>query len=171
VSDPADNPITPGINKLLRRKASQIVRQARLPGQDREDLTQDLIVELLKRLQKYDSVKAKGNHGKFVKMIARRATINLLRRFSAVKRSAHSTSSMNDMAIELELISGDAEREELTRDVTDALTVLPADLQQVALLLMTESIAEIARILGVSRDTVYARVRKIRTHLQNGTNW
>jgi RNA polymerase sigma factor (sigma-70 family) len=166
VSDQNENPITPAINALLRRKAAQIARQARLPFRDREDLAQDLIVELLKRLEKYDPVKAKGNYERFVQMIIRRATINILCRLGVAKRSAHSTISLNDIETEVSKGELEAEQAELARDVKEVLAALPSELREIAELLMTESIARTASILGISRHTVYERVTEIRTHFE-----
>jgi RNA polymerase sigma-70 factor, ECF subfamily len=168
---------------LIRRKARQLIGKYGFNRDDCEDLMQELTLDLLIRLSKFDASKACLDT--FVSRIVDRRVANVIRYQRQVKRDFHRRAPSLDEPIrddegraisrgerisqdEYDLrmgkyTSNEAEREEMRMEVGAAISGLPWDLQLLANLLRTHSMTEAARKLGVHRDTLYsARLPRLR---------
>jgi RNA polymerase sigma-70 factor (ECF subfamily) len=149
--------------KLIRVKSRQIVRQARLPRTDREDLEQQLTLHLLARLPGYDpAIRPRDAH---VRMLLRQGAATVLRSLRACKRCGPAVSlsaTLPEEPIDREGLPSDRDRAEVASDVAEAVASLPAELREIAELLTNHTVAELVHRLGVSRSTLYRRVADIR---------
>ena len=161
--------------ELIHHKARQLVGTAGFNEDDVEDIEQELALDLLRRLPKFDPSRA--THNTFVARLVERKISNLIRyRTTEVRDFRREACSLNDdidvgedePMQRLATISQDehdlsrgkhrlpaTERQDLQRDLTAVLAELPSGLQQAAKMLMTMSIAQVARTLGVPRSTFY----------------
>jgi len=170
---------------VIRHKARQLIGKYGFTRDDYDDLQQEMMLDLLRRLGKYDPSKA--GLSTFVARIVDRKVSTLIRHQRQEKRDYRRQVCSLDAKVEDqdgqargldEVLSQDAfddevarhdrpgaERLDLRLDLTLALDELPDDLRQLALRLQTRTVAEIARELGVPRSTLYekgiARLRKI----------
>jgi RNA polymerase sigma factor (sigma-70 family) len=165
---------------IVRKKVRQIIGRAGFKSQDREDLEQELLTRLLHSLKSFDPAKA---HRKcFVTAVVERDVANIMRDKKAKKRDHRRISSLHVMievadegSTELSATIGDGEfnarlcrhrrsAEELSQlasDLADVVATLPDDLRALAERLKTQSIAEIARSMGIPRTTLNHSVRQI----------
>lgn len=164
----AENPIDPATAERIGRKSRQILRQTGLPRSEREDVEQTLALLLLQRLAKFDP--NQGDRAAFVRMVLRQLTVNMLRFFTAAKRSGRPVSldallrTADDDP--LHPAEGDSKTSEdlgdLVLDLAGALETLPAELRTMADELRMSSKTQAAHNLGVSRSTLHERVQEIR---------
>jgi RNA polymerase sigma factor (sigma-70 family) len=169
---------------LIRRKTRQIIGTCGFTQADYADLEQDLTLDLLVRLSKFDPSKA--GLKTFVARVVDHKIANLTRHRRQQRRDyCREVCSLDDPIEDAEggsitrgesvskdehdLRWGKHSRSEIDRiemrlDISLAVSELPADLKLIAQHLMTSSITETARKLGVPRGTLYqtgiARLRK-----------
>jgi RNA polymerase sigma-70 factor (ECF subfamily) len=148
--------IDPTVAAIVRRKACRLVGRAGLRPQDREDLEQQLVLHILEQLKRFDP--ALGTWPAFVQRLVERFGLNLVRSLRARKRNSGPLAPLPE-----EGHPGPEKPPVPDLDRTEALAQLPEDLRAVAELLVTESVTGAARELGVSRSTVHARVRELRS--------
>ena len=146
--------IDPTVAAIVRRKACRLVGRAGLRPQDREDIEQQLVLHILEQLEQFDP--ARGTWPAFVQRLVERFGKNLIRSLRAQKRTSGLLAPLPEAG------PADAPVPE-GLDLTEALARLPEDLRAVAELLVTRTVAGAARALGVSRSTVHARVRELRS--------
>jgi RNA polymerase sigma-70 factor (ECF subfamily) len=170
---------------VIRHKARQLIGKYGFTRDDYDDLQQEMMLDLLRRLGKYDPSRA--GLSTFVARIVDRKVSTLIRHQRQEKRDYRRPVCSLDAQVEDqdgqargldEVLSQDAfddevarhdrpsaERLDLRLDLSLVLDELPDDLRQLALRLQTRTVAEIARELGVPRSTLYekgiARLRKI----------
>jgi RNA polymerase sigma-70 factor (ECF subfamily) len=159
----------------IHHKARQLVGQAGYTEDDIEDIEQDLTLDLLERLPKFDPAKATLNT--FVARCIDHKVSQLLRhRQTEMRDHQREACSLNDevevgeeeLAERHTTISQDehdlrigkhnrpaAERADLQLDVAAVLADLPPELREVAEMLTTMPVAEVARTLGIPRSTLY----------------
>lgn len=157
---------------LVHCKARQLVGKAGYTPDDIKDIEQDLIQDLLERLPKFDPAKATLNT--FAARVVERRLCNLLRhRHTEMRDPRREAFSLNE---EVETDDGPMERHEtigqeeidpftgrchqpaaervhLQMDLDAIIAGLSPELRQIADLLRTLSVAEVARELGISRRT------------------
>lgn len=164
--------LTPYLKSLIECKARSLVGKAGYKPDDIKDIEQDLIQDLLERLPKFDPAKASINT--FADRVVGRRICNLLRDRQAAVRDWRREAFSLDEEIEteegsttrLEFFSQDkvdlltercdrreVERAHLQLDLEAALAGLTPELRQIAEMLMTQSVAEVARELGIPRGT------------------
>ncbi|NQT19507.1 MAG: RNA polymerase subunit sigma-24 [Planctomycetes bacterium] len=168
--------------RLIRHKARQLAGKAGFTRSDTEDIEQELAVDLLERLPKFDSAKATKNT--FSACVIERKISNLIRHRTQQMRDRRRESfSLNDLikddngaAVErgLTIDHEDAgfrrgtrrrtreEEEHLRLDVSLVISALPSDLGKLAELLKTHTITQAAEKLGVPRTTLYGAVERLR---------
>jgi DNA-directed RNA polymerase specialized sigma24 family protein len=152
------NAIDSTIAAIVRRKACRMVGRAGLLPQDREDIEQELVLHILKQLKQYNP--ARGTWPAFVQCLVERFGKNLIRSLHAAKRKGGPLAPLSEEGPSV------PERPPVAPeqfDLAEALMQLPEDLRAVAELLTTETVADTARALGISRATVHARVRELRS--------
>lgn len=179
-----NEPLTPYLTALIEVKARQLVGKAGYTPDDIKDIEQDLTQDLLERLPKFDPAKASINT--FADRVVGRRICNLTRDRQADMRDWRREAFSLDEEIETdegstarhEFFSQDkvdlrtgrydrsaTERANLQMDMEAVLASLTPELRQVADMLRTQSVAEVARELGIPRGTfrdIYlARLREV----------
>ena len=163
-----DEGIDPYAVEIIRFKARQLVGQAGFTVADRDDLEQELILDLLGRLPKYDP--KRGKLTTFIARIVEHKIANLIARQRASKRDyRRSTCSLNDSLDQEDYLvrlgvepKPDDQLSELTLDVAAVVDSLPPELRELCRRLGTETVSEISRDQGVSRPTLYKSVNGLR---------
>ena len=157
---------------LVQCKARQLVGKAGYTWDDIEDIEQDLIRDLLEHLPKFDPAKATLNtfavrvvEGKISKLLRdRQAEMRDHRResFSLNEEVETEDGTVDVFEVvpqdEIDLRTGRynrpaADRAHLLMDMNAVLIGLSPELRQVADMLRTLSVAEVARELGIPRRT------------------
>jgi hypothetical protein len=132
-----------------------------------EDIEQELMCELLSCLNKIDE--SQGNVEHFIKKILARRAVNLLESFSRIKRGSlidFKEYAENDNLNATEIHENFLNFERL-------LGHLPSKYKLLCRLLASHSVAEVARIIGKSRASVYYYLKHISylaDHPQNSQN-
>lgn len=161
--------------ELIHHKARQLVGTAGYTQQDVEDIEQDLILDLLERLPKFDP--AKAQHNTFVARIVERKISNLIRDRQAevrdYRREACSLNEEIDVGAEelkqrVTTISQDEldrrtgkysrpsdERAQLQIDLDSVIAELPEDLRRAAALLRDHPVSQVAEQMGIPHATFY----------------
>jgi RNA polymerase sigma-70 factor (ECF subfamily) len=152
------NPIDPATAVCIRRKVRQIVRRTALNPSDREDLEQDIVLEILRRLPAFDETR--GKREAFIRVLLNHAVADLIRKL--LSRKVPVPLTLDELAVDdpgERLVS-------LAQDVETVLTGLPLHLREIAELLKTLSITKAARELGMPRATLQDRVRVLRQRFE-----
>ena len=161
---------------LIRRKARQLIGRCGFTEDDREDLEQEMIMDLLERQSKFDN--RKGCGATFMCRIVDHKISTIIRHRRQQKRDYRRQVCSRDDPIPIEGratitrgagISQDEydlrmgihsrpaeERQDLCVDVSLVVSRLPPDLQHLAEKLKTHSITEVAREQGIPRSTLYS---------------
>jgi RNA polymerase sigma factor (sigma-70 family) len=148
-------PIDPATAALIRRKAARMVGRAGLRVQDREDLEQELALHILEREGAFDV--RRGSWHAFARHVVDRHGENIVRSRRAKKRYGGPEERLTE-----EIPAPPTEAEVPVHVVATALATLPEKLRRVAELVMEGTVTAAAKALGISRSTVYARLREIR---------
>jgi RNA polymerase sigma factor (sigma-70 family) len=120
-----------------------------------DDIEQELMYGLLSCLNKFDE--RQGNVEHFIKKVLARRATNLLKSFSRIKRGP-----LIDFKEYAENDNWDAN--EIRRDLMDferLLNHLPSKYKMLCRLLTKHSVAEVAKIIGKSRASVYYYLQQI----------
>ncbi len=166
---------------LIRHKARQLVGKAGLTENDRQDLEQELMIDLLSRMKHFNP--AKGKKTTFMTRIVERRISNILEaRFAQCRDWRKCTASLNDpipggdddSTERIEQVSSDGQmghqgretieqrQNDIRLDVDRMIATLPEDLQELCEKLQSSNMAEIAREMGVPRSTLYGKLTKLR---------
>jgi RNA polymerase sigma factor (sigma-70 family) len=147
---------------FARRAAEVRSRKTRLADDsvDRDDLKQEVLMEVWAALRNFDPGRA--SLGTFIERIAAHEVVSFKRRIKAKKRTKPAdfefVSTSKNMVITVQL------RVDLGRLLRN---LAPLD-RCVARLLVEDSPAQVARILGISRSAVYRSIERIRDALLQG---
>ena len=174
--------ITDYAKRLVEFNAHQLAGKAGFTKDDVEDIKQELLLDILERLPKFDP--EKSSYNTFIDLVIRNKVQNLISARNWKRRDwRRESASLQDIIINNEgeptergeAFSEDdvkqrlgksspASREmvELGVDVDDVLSRLPAHLRILCETLREASISEVARKLGIPRTTVHERIRKLR---------
>ena len=166
---------------LIRHKARQLVGKAGLTEIDRQDLEQELMIDLLSRMKHFNP--AKGKKTTFMTRIVERRISNILEaRFAQCRDWRKCTASLNDpipggdddSTERIEQVSSDGQmghqgretieqrQNDIRFDVDRVIAALPEDLQELCEKLQSSNMAEIAREMGVPCSTLYGKLTKLR---------
>lgn len=170
--------------KMIRQKAKQLVGHFGLTKSDREDLEQELKLALLERFDRFDPETA--NWEAFTTMIVDHRIASIIdERWAGKREFRHNVVSLATQVpdadgeqVELAQQIGDTHQERVTGvaapDPTEAVELahdldvvcakLPPDLRELAERLKYESVAQIARDMGISRRTLRDRIAKLREY-------
>ena len=174
--------IDPYAADIIKYKARQLVGSMGFTEVDRQDLEQELILDLLRRLPKYDATRAQRTT--FIARLVDHKVATIIEARRAGKRDRRlCTCSLND-SVETEdgdsvervetisqedylrrtgrLSSPTAELCDLAMDLGRVTDRLPPDLRDLCRRLRTHTIAEISRDTGIPRGTIYELRRKVR---------
>ena len=173
--------------QTIRHKARQIVGKAGFRKDDIKDIEQEMTLDLLSRMPKFNPNKAAQNT--FVARVIERKISNLIRHRKREMRDFRSESfSLNDRiedpeseTVERACTIGQDEADirigrrrraheeeaHLRVDVSLVLSGLPSDLRELAELLKTQTITEAAQSLGIPRSTLYGSRDRLRCIFEN----
>lgn len=168
--------------KVVRHTAHALVRRGRLQEADREDLEQELMLDLLRRLPGFDP--ARATFRTFVARIVRHRAA----RFVAVACSTKEGGRRNAVSLHDEIDDGAGETVErwatldeetgrrrcggsgdddatrdLRFDLDEALSDLPREEREICAWLLQHSVTETARGTGMPRGTLWDAMQPIRT--------
>lgn len=174
-----------GIDKyaadLIRHKARQLVGKAGFTEDDRPDLEQELMIDLLQRMQHFNPAKAKKTTF-MARIVERHISTILEARFAQCRDWRLCRTSLNepldngegDTTERIEFVDsdgslGNTSREprerlahEMRMDLDRAIASLPDELRDLCERLRNNTMAGIARELGIPRTTLYDRLSKLR---------
>jgi len=162
---------------IIRYHARHLARSNAVPGMDVEDFEQDLMLDLLRRQNKYDA--ATASFATFADHIVgnRVATITKpTARLRAEKQmvsldepmagpDGDETVSRGDLLAEDGVLTSDPQRDDaadLRRDVNAYLADLTTALRRCADIIASENVVGATRAAGLHRSTVYEAVRRLR---------
>ncbi len=168
--------------QLIKYKARQLVGRVGFTESDREDLEQEMVLDLLRRLPKFDPKRAGRNT--FIARIVEHKVATIIEAQKAGMRDYRLCScSLNDRledeegrSIErMEIIDQEdylrrtgklsrpmSELRNLSIDLRSAVQTLPPELRELCKRLQTESVTEISRDTGIPRGTIYESIKKLR---------
>jgi len=161
--------------RLIRFKARILSRRRAFTRDDREDIEQDLWLDLLERLPQYDPTKASLNT--FIARVVERRVVSLIRHRSAEKRSLdREECSLNDPVrdsdgrlVERHQTTPEASStwqrlHDLERDVADLREWLPSEIHRLIVDALGRGGTEnsIAQELGISRRAVKGHMAELR---------
>lgn len=168
--------------QLIKYKARQLVGRVGFTESDREDLEQEMVLDLLRRLPKFDPKRAGRNT--FIARIVEHKVATIIEAQKAGMRDYRLCScSLNDRledeegrSIErMETIDQEdylrrtgklsrpmSELRHLSIDLRSAVQTLPPELRELCKRLQTESVTEISRDTGIPRGTIYESIKKLR---------
>jgi RNA polymerase sigma-70 factor (ECF subfamily) len=158
---------------LIRIKARQLVGRYGYTKSDREDIEQELTLDLHVRLGGFDA--AKGRPATFIRMVVDRRVASMVRERKAQSRDYRRTvQSLDELREDDEGTNGqftepafdDRRQRDLEIDVSDALTSLAEELRSVAEDLREKRVSEIARECGCGRETIRRAVKRIGQHFE-----
>ena len=170
---------------LIRNKARQLVGKGGFTHDDRPDIEQELMLDLLQRMKHFNPAKAKKSTF-MSRVVEHRISTMLEFRFAACRDWRKCTDSLNDP-----IGCGDGEFSEKIENVTSpeefgcdpaatnfnerlgfdmdlrrALAKLPEDLRLLCLRLRGQTVADAARELGIPRTTLYSKIHQIKEAFQ-----
>lgn len=172
--------------RVIRRKAHELVGKAGFVDADRDDIEQELRLDLARRLPRFDP--ARSQIQTFTRRIVDNHVVTLLEARRAARRDHRRVVHLDEAGADGSMPGdGDAtrvvdlaayrrhaldagrDREEhvdLARDLHRATCALPPDLQELCGLLATDNVTEISRKTGVPRPTIYARLAEVRGYFE-----
>ena len=158
----------------IRFHANRLSRKAGFDRSEREDLEQELAMDLLRALRRFDPTRS--SLPTYISRVIYRRCCTLLRDSRKPMRHLGSLGERaGDQLIrderhrmtgyEPDRFRPTVEDKETAELVQQAVSQLPDNLKRVALLLMTHTQAEASRVLGVSESSIHRSRQKIRKRL------
>ena len=156
---------------LIRIKARQLIGKYGFTTSDRDDIEQELVLDLLLRLDRFDP--GKGRPATYIKMVVHRRVVGLIRERVAAARDYRRTSQSLDgaageagEAMHMEPAVDRDPVEDLRIDLQAAVDTLPNSLRSLSEQLSEDTVAGVARRNGRSREATRQAVRALRRHFQ-----
>jgi len=169
--------------RIIRYKARQLVGRAGFTESDRQDLEQEMVFDLLRRLPKFKPERAQRNT--FIARVVEHKVATIIEAQKAGMRDYRLCScSLNDRfeneeggSVErIDTINQDdylqrtgklsrpiSDLRGLSIDVRSAVEKLPPELRELCKRLQVESVTDISRDTGIPRGTIYESIKKLRT--------
>lgn len=167
--------ISPRVIRNIKYQAARLARSGALPGMDKEDIEQELMLDLLRRKGRFDPERASFDTfadrvvtnrvasltASTHKLRAERITISL--DFVVANDDEEDGASLIDKLDDLENPCAlDELKIGLARDVARFIGDLPPVLQRYVAILAADNVCEAAREAGLHRSTIYERKEQIR---------
>ena len=168
--------------RIIKYKARQLVGRVGFTESDRQDLEQEMVFDLLRRLPKFKPERAQRNT--FIARVVEHKVATIIEAQKAGMRDYRLCScSLNDRfeneeggSVErIDTINQDdylqrtgklsrpiSDLRGLSIDVRSAVEKLPPELRELCKRLQTESVTEISRDTGIPRGTIYESIKKLR---------
>ena len=171
--------LDPYASRVISITAYQLIRRPEFTESDREDIEQELWLDLLQRLSRFNGDRAR--HETFVNLVVNHKVASLIETRQAGKRDHR----IPMYSLDEEIVNPDGDPiqpdaialcealqemprpSDLAMDLDRAIHQLPHHLQLLAKRLSRENIAEISRATGVPRSTLNDQVRKLRKLLED----
>lgn len=163
-------------NGLIRSKARQLIGKEGFTSADGDDIEQELAFDLLRRLEKFDL--AKGKLSTFMARVVEHRIATLIEeRRAACRNWRQCLDSLDDpffqnedeyhshVKYRLDPRTKSADDIALAIDLEAALAALPAELRDLWIRLQDSNLLRISKATGVSRTTLYARLRRLQAAL------
>jgi RNA polymerase sigma-70 factor (ECF subfamily) len=169
--------------RIIRYKARQLVGRVGFTESDRQDLEQEMVFDLLRRLPKFKPERAQRNT--FIARVVEHKVATIIEAQKAGMRDYRLCScSLNDRfeneeggSVErIDTINQDdylqrtgklsrpiSDLRGLSIDVRSAVEKLPPELRELCKRLQVESVTDISRDTGIPRGTIYESIKKLRT--------
>ncbi|BBO66363.1 hypothetical protein DSCA_02930 [Desulfosarcina alkanivorans] len=169
--------------RIIRYKARQLVGRVGFTESDRQDLEQEMVFDLLRRLPKFKPERAQRNT--FIARVVEHKVATIIEAQKAGMRDYRLCSfSLNDRfeneeggSVErIDTINQDdylqrtgklsrpiSDLRGLSIDVRSAVEKLPPELRKLCKRLQVESVTDISRDTGIPRGTIYESIKKLRT--------
>jgi RNA polymerase sigma-70 factor, ECF subfamily len=167
---------------LIKHKAKQLIGKAGYTSSDQADLEQEMFLDLIGRLPKFDPSKATSKT--FIARIVEHKISNLIRhRTSEMRDFRLEAGSLNhlvedgdgnsvefgdliaqeDVDVQLGRFTRDSmEEKDFLHDMETTLAGLPENLRRLCELLATGTISDAARKAGIPRTTLHDQVKRLR---------
>lgn len=167
--------ISPRVIRNMKYQAARLAHSGALPGMDKDDIEQELMLDLLRRKGRFDPDRASFDTfadrvitnrvasltASTHKLRAERITISL--DFVVANDDVDDGTSLLDKLDDLENpCAVDELKIGLVRDVARFIGDLPPVLQRYVAILAADNVCEAAREAGLHRSTVYERKEQIR---------
>jgi len=178
-----------GINeyaiKIIRYKAKKLVGYYGFTVSDMEDIEQEMILDLLQRLSKFDPSRAKQNT--FIAKVVEHKVVNLIEAQKAGVRDYRLYShSLNDVVKDedgkqiqkIETVSRDEyffsigkyacsqeELDALSIDIKRIISTLPENYRILCDRLQKENVSEVSQNTGIPRGAIYDLINKLKSIL------
>lgn len=168
--------------RIIRYKARQLVGRVGFTESDRQDLEQEMVFDLLRRLPKFKPERAQRNT--FIARVVEHKIATIIEAQKAGMRDYRLCScSLNDRfeneeggSVErIDTINQDdylqrtgklsrpiSDLRGLSIDVRSAVEKLPPELRELCKRLQVESVTDISRDTGIPRGTIYESIKKLR---------
>lgn len=166
-------------HNLIRNKARRLIGKAGFTETDREDIEQELALDLLVRLENYDPTRGKRTTF-MARVVDNRIATMLADRHAACRDWRLCRDSLDESdcdapeegACRIDNLPDPATptREDLAMkmDLPKVVEALPEDLREIwNRLLITPKISRVARELGIPRSTLYYRIGRLRAALRD----
>lgn len=172
--------------RIIRHKARQLIGHAGFTKSDRDDIEQEMVIDLLRRLPKFDPERAQLNT--FIARIVEHKVATLIEAQEAAVRDHRCCACSLNENLEgedgetlerVEIVDQDdyllrtgrisiptLEAQETSIDLETFLARLPPELRTLCKRLQTETVAEIVRDTGTPRSTIYEAFKKLRRLLE-----
>lgn len=169
--------------RIIRYKARQLVGRVGFTESDRQDLEQEMVFDLLRRLPKFKPERAQRNT--FIARVVEHKVATIIEAQKAGMRDYRLCScSLNDRfeneeggSVErIDTINQDdylqrtgklsrpiSDLRGLSIDVRSAVEKLPPELRELCKRLQVESVTDISRDTGIPRGTIYESIKKLRS--------
>lgn len=169
--------------RIIKYKARQLVGRVGFTESDRQDLEQEMVFDLLRRLPKFKPERAQRNT--FIARVVEHKVATIIEAQKAGMRDYRlCPCSLNDRfeneeggSVErIDTINQDdylqrtgklsrpiSDLRGLSIDIRSAVEKLPPELRDLCKRLQVESVTEISRDTGIPRGTIYESIKKLRT--------
>jgi RNA polymerase sigma factor (sigma-70 family) len=165
--------LAPGILRFIRQQSRYLVRQLRLAHLSREDVEQELLIDLWQRWDRFDATRSQERT--FVRRVVRNKMVELVRYHNRKKRGGRAVSldqvlqqrndneSGDDVSGDAPYVESAAEPAiELAIDVATIVDAMPDDLRLLCDRLENFSRCDIRRDLGLSKRVLQQQIRQLR---------
>ena len=153
--------------RRIQFQANRVAKQIHLDDWQREDVMQNMSVEIFKAARRFDPTRASWHTfaSRVLNISARRFRCDEIRRRKRYRRDV-SISSCNQSRNEF-LVLDNTTQIDLRCDIEDILKKMPPRLRKVCELLMILSPSETARSLGIHRSSIYPIIKKIKVYFED----
>ncbi len=154
-------------NQQIRWRSDQLARRFRLSCHDREDLFQNMTLDVVRAMRKYDP--ARASTATYISRVLDKSFLHHGRRL-AKSNACSRTVSCNQYTLardQRRVPTGEDRLSEAERaEVRHVVHLLPDKLSHLASQLSTRSVVEIADSIDVHRGTIYRQLKKLRPHFR-----